>query len=190
MAHTYPSLTITQKSVAWQRIPRLAARLKKAAAVTQTHLPKQLQFPVSVTLLLTTNAAIRRLNHDFRGIDKPTNVLSFPQYEPADLRRLTAVKTPVEIGDIAIAYQYMVDEAKRDHKLLINHITHLFIHGFLHLFGYDHLNDPDATRMERLETKIMAALDLPDPYRDADITEPKRARTTAKKRRATVRPKR
>lgn len=182
-------ITINRAARGWSNIRELPKRLEKAAAVTLAHLPASLRFPATATLLLTTDAAIRRLNRDFRGMDKPTNVLSFPQYEPADLGRLKASKTPVEMGDIAIAYQYMVVEAKKDHKILINHVTHLFIHGLLHLFGYDHLNDPDAERMERLETKIMAALDLPDPYEAAHPMEPKRSRKAAQKRRAARPPK-
>ena len=182
-------ITINQDSANWSRVKGLRPRLALAAMVTQKHLPKGLQFPISANLLLTSDAAIKRLNRDFRGMDKATNVLSFPQHEPVNLKRFKAPKEPVEMGDIAIAYQYMVSESKKDHKILIDHVTHLFIHGLLHLFGYDHLNDPDATRMERLETKIMAALDLPDPYATADIMEPKRSRKTAKKRSAGLFPR-
>ena len=165
-------ITINQDSANWSRVKGLRPRLALAAMVTQKHLPKGLQFPISANLL-----------------DKATNVLSFPQHEPVNLKRFKAPKEPVEMGDIAIAYQYMVSESKKDHKILIDHVTHLFIHGLLHLFGYDHLNDPDATRMERLETKIMAALDLPDPYATADIMEPNRSRKTAKKRSAGLFPR-
>ncbi len=161
---TKNNITIQIESAAWARVKDLRPRLAKAAKVAQAHLPKNLRFPISATLLLTTDAAIRRLNRDFRGMDKVTNVLSFPQYEPAEFRRLKTSKEPVELGDIAIAYQYMVLESKKDHKILIDHITHLFIHGFLHLFGYDHIKNTDAVSMEKLEIKIMAALDLPDPY--------------------------
>jgi probable rRNA maturation factor len=171
-------ITVNQASAGWSRIKGLRQHLALAAETTQKHLPQHLRFPAAATLLLTTDAALRRLNRDFRGMDKPTNVLSFPQYEPGDLRRLKNAKAPVEMGDIAIAYQYVVVEAKKDHKILINHVTHLFIHGLLHLFGYDHQNDPGAARMERLETKIMAALDLPDPYAAALAMEPKRSRRT------------
>jgi probable rRNA maturation factor len=182
-------LTINQDTLSWSSIKGLPARLEKAATVTLQHLPKNLRFPVTATLLLTTNASLRRLNHDFRGLDKPTNVLSFPQHEPAALHRQSGKKTLTELGDIAIAYQYMVAEARKDHKILINHVTHLFIHGLLHLFGYDHMNDPDAGRMERLETKIMAALGLPNPYAPAKKMEPKRSRPMVSKRRTTVRPR-
>jgi probable rRNA maturation factor len=182
-------LTINQTSASWSRFPNLKTRLGQAARMTLDHLPKRLRFPARVTLLLTSDAAVRRLNRDFRGIDKPTNVLSFPQYGRTELRRLTGLKQPVEMGDIAIAYQYIVGEAKRDNKILINHLTHLFIHGLLHLFGYDHGLDPEAARMERLETKIMAALGLPDPYRAVSAKEPKRARTAGTKRSAARCPK-
>lgn len=173
------TITIHQESAAWSRIKDLRPRLALAAKTAQVHLPASLRFPISATLLLTTDTAIRHLNRDFRGIDKATNVLSFPQWNLGDLRRFKGSKTPIEMGDIAIAYQYMVGEAKKDHKILINHVTHLFLHGLLHLFGYDHLFDPDAGRMERLETKIMAALDLPDPYAAAELMEPKRKRKKA-----------
>lgn len=64
-----------------------------------------------------------------------------------------------------IAYQYVVGEAKETNKILLNHLIHLMIHGLLHLFGYDHLSDKDATKMERLEKRIMAQLKYPDPYK-------------------------
>lgn len=182
-------ITINQTSANWNRVEGLRPRLALAAKVTQEHLPKKLRFPISATLLLTTDAHIRRLNRDFRGMDKATNVLSFPQNEPADLHRFKASKQAIEMGDIAIAYQYIVVEAKKNHKILINHITHLFIHGLLHLFGYDHILDPEAGQMERLETKIMAALDLPDPYATAQKMEPKRSRKSAKKRSAGLFPR-
>lgn len=167
-------ITVQQNAAGWSRIKGLRARLARAAQVAQAHLPERLRFPVSANLLLTTDADIRRLNRDFRGMDRATNVLSFPELEPADLKRVKRGKEPTAVGDIAIAYQYMVSESKKDHKILIDHVTHLFIHGLLHLFGYDHLTDPEATRMERLETKIMAALGLPDPYAEAALMEPKR----------------
>lgn len=177
-------LTIRRTSAAWSRPKGLNRKLAKAANVTLEHLPKKLQFPVAFTLLLTTDATVRRLNRDFRGMDKATNVLSFPQYEPADLGKDKGLKSLVQLGDIAIAYQYIVDEAKKDHKMLINHVTHLFIHGLLHLFGYDHGHDLEAVRMERLERKIMAALDLPDPYATKQMMEPIRDRETAQQRTA------
>ncbi|MDE1974510.1 MAG: rRNA maturation RNase YbeY [Hyphomicrobiales bacterium] len=148
----------------WKRIPGLRARLTKAAAATSARLPKKFRFSFSANVLLTGNACVKQLNHDFRGIDKPTNVLSFPQFMLPDLPKLGKEKKPVALGDIAIAYMYTAKEAKENNKLLENHTVHLLIHGLLHLFGYDHLSDLDARKMEKLETEIMKDLELPNPY--------------------------
>ena len=160
-------LHIEIASSAWRLVPGLRPKLQKAAALVLTRLPASLQ-PVAkraaFTLLLTTNAAVRRLNHDFRGLNKPTNVLSFPYFTCAQLVRAGKGKEVLYIGDIAVAYQYMVDEARKEHKNAAHHLTHLLIHGLLHLFGYDHATDAAAARMERLEKKLMAELGLPDPY--------------------------
>jgi probable rRNA maturation factor len=182
-------ISMNQRSASWSRIKGLEARLEKAAQATRDHLPKNLRFPVMVNLLLTTDAELRRLNRDFRGIDKATNVLSFPQFEPPILGKFKAEKSPVELGDIALGYQYIVYEAKNTHKILTNHVTHLFIHGFLHLFGYDHIIESEAGRMERLEKKIMAALDLPDPYAEASKMETTQRQKAGKKRSSAPRPR-
>lgn len=157
-------LDISIKHAAWRRVPQLGAKLEKAARMTFEHLPSRFRFPFTVTLLLTSDKEIKQLNLDFRGIAKPTNVLSFPQFDPRELPKKDKRKELIALGDIAMGYQYIVVESKKDHKMLINHITHLLIHGILHLFGYDHGSDAEAKPMERLETKIMAGLDLPDPY--------------------------
>ena len=148
----------------WRRIASVRARLERAAQMALSHLPKRLRFPITATVLLTGNAKLKRLNHDFRGINKPTNVLSFPQFTRTELHKLGKGKQPVAIGDIALGYQYVVAESKKEHKILINHITHLVIHGLLHNFGYDHQDEGEAAKMESLEIKIMKALGLPDPY--------------------------
>jgi probable rRNA maturation factor len=149
----------------WRHVPRLRAQLEAAARVSFDHLPERFHFPAMVTVFLTGDATMRRLNQDFRGVGRATNVLSFPQFEPRKLPKKGRKGEAVHLGDIAMAYQYIVGEAKKDHKILINHIIHLLIHGILHLFGYDHSSDGGAARMERLEKRIMASLDLPDPYK-------------------------
>jgi len=158
------SLTILIDDPRWYRIARLRARLEKTAKTTLTHLPKSLCFSCAATVLLTNDAAMRRLNRDFRGPDKPTNVLSFPHFTPRQLTKKGKAAQGVYAGDVALGYQYIVAEAKRDHKILINHATHLLVHGILHLFGYDHVSGSGAIRMERLEKSIMSRLGLPDPY--------------------------
>jgi probable rRNA maturation factor len=148
----------------WRRMPRLAVRLQKAADAAFAHLPERLQFSSQVTVLLANDAAMKKLNRDFLWRDRPTNVLSFPQFEPAELTKMGKKTPTVPIGDIVLGYQYIVAEAKKNNKILINHVTHLILHGLLHLFGYDHQVRAKAIQMERLEKRILAGLGLPDPY--------------------------
>lgn len=117
-----------------------------------------------LAIMLTDDAGIRTLNKNWRGIDKPTNVLSFPaqQSERAD------DDTPRMLGDIAIAYETTRSEADAEHKPFEHHLSHLAVHGFLHLIGYDHENDNDAEIMEGLERDILAQLGIPDPYAHDD----------------------
>ncbi|WP_371420396.1 rRNA maturation RNase YbeY [Tardiphaga sp.] len=120
-----------------------------------------------LAIMLTDDAGIRTLNQNWRGIDKPTNVLSFPALqppegadEPDDMPRM--------LGDIAIAYETTRREADEEDKTFANHLSHLAIHGFLHLVGYDHEKDDEAEEMEALEREILATLGIPDPYADQD----------------------
>ncbi len=105
-----------------------------------------------MTVLLTNDARLRDLNRQFRGKNKPTNVLSFPSDEPGYL------------GDIAIAYGVTAAEAKKDKKTLSDHAAHLALHGTLHLLGYDHETDREAGIMEALETRLLSKLGIADPY--------------------------
>jgi len=119
-----------------------------------------------LAVMLTDDAGIRTLNSNWRGIDKPTNVLSFPALQPsADSGPDDA---PRMLGDIAIAYQTTRKEADDEHKPFDHHLSHLAVHGFLHLIGYDHENDADAETMEALEREILAQLGIPDPYADRE----------------------
>ena len=110
-------------------------------------------------MLLTDDAAIRRLNAQWRGIDKPTNVLSFP---PAAQRSRPALSK--SLGDIAIAYRDGGARGGEEGKPFAHHLAHLAVHGFLHLLGYDHESDAEAEQMEQLERVILARLGVPDPY--------------------------
>jgi len=109
--------------------------------------------------VLCDDSAIRALNRDWRGKNAPTNVLSFPAAMPGKARSASPY-----VGDIVIAYQTTAREAVAEGKPFDHHLTHLAIHGFLHLLGYDHKNDRDAQKMERLERKILKRLAIPDPY--------------------------
>ncbi|MBI3453580.1 MAG: rRNA maturation RNase YbeY [Rhodospirillales bacterium] len=117
-----------------------------------------------IAVVLADDAAVRALNLDYRGQDKPTNVLSFPVH---DEDRSPPAGAPTLLGDVIIAFGVAAHEAARDGKTLPDHLAHLVVHGVLHLFGHDHQDDAEATRMEALETRILAGLGVADPYRIA-----------------------
>lgn len=117
---------------------------------------------VALAVALVDDATIRRLNRDFRGIDKPTNVLAFPA--APDPAADAAHAAPRQLGDIAIAYGETAREAEEAGKPFGHHLSHLAIHGFLHLLGHDHDQDDRADEMESLERAILAELGIPDPY--------------------------
>ncbi len=101
----------------------------------------------------------RALNHQYRGKDKPTNVLSFPFEVPEGV--------PLDLlGDLVICAEVVADEAAQQHKPEQHHWAHMVIHGTLHLLGFDHINDEDAEEMESLERRILESLSIPDPYQE------------------------
>jgi probable rRNA maturation factor len=123
-----------------------------------------------LAIVLTDDSAIRVLNRDWRGVDKATNVLSFPAKDGGPKPHL---------GDIVLAFETIAREAKSEHKPFTHHVAHLAVHGFLHLLGYDHERDADALAMEQTERDILRQLKIPDPYRDepaAAQTSPRRSR--------------
>jgi probable rRNA maturation factor len=125
-----------------------------------------------ISLLACDDARIATLNADFRGKPQPTNVLSWPSDERApefvgeDPERPDPgpIDDPLELGDIAIAYDTCTREAAEQGKPVAAHVTHLLVHALLHLLGYDHIEDEDAELMEGHEVRILASLGLPDPY--------------------------
>jgi probable rRNA maturation factor len=121
------------------------------------------QYPSEVSLLFTDDKTMRGINAEWRGKDKPTNVLSFPAFP---LRPGMAPK-PL-LGDIVLACETVAREAHDEAKPFVNHLSHLIAHGLLHLFGYDHGTDAQAEVMEALERRILARLAIPDPYAVSD----------------------
>ena len=117
---------------------------------------------LEIGVSLADDAAQQALNRDWRGTDRPTNVLAFPAWEPG-----TPVPpgAPVLLGDVVLAFETVAREAEEQGKPFAHHLSHLIVHGILHLLGYDHATDADAEAMERLETSILAGLGVPDPYR-------------------------
>jgi probable rRNA maturation factor len=115
--------------------------------------------PCSVDVLFTSDAEIQILNRDFRKIDKPTNVLSFP----ASLMPVVPGEM-AHLGDIVIAFETVEREAREQQKSLSHHVTHLIVHATLHLLGHDHENEDEAEIMEGKECQILARLNIADPY--------------------------
>lgn len=115
--------------------------------------------PPEVSLVLGDDEMVKAINSEWRGQAKPTNVLSFPAFE------LTPGGMPGPmLGDIILARETIEREASELGKPVDEHIAHLIVHGFLHLFGYDHIENDDAEKMEAIETRILISLDLSDPY--------------------------
>jgi probable rRNA maturation factor len=119
----------------------------------------RLSGPAELSILLTNDAEQHELNRQWRGKESSTNVLSFPQIEPFG---------PVVglLGDITFARETVVREAEELGKPFDHHFTHLVVHGFLHILGYDHIEETEALQMEGLETQILARLGVEDPYAD------------------------
>ena len=123
---------------------------------------------VSVSLWLCDDAQMRQLNQQHRQFDKPTNVLSFPAYDMAgDMAgQHIGGDVPALLGDIVIAAETVMCEADDMQMPVADHLIHLFVHGMLHLFGYDHIDDELAETMETLEVKFLANIGVPNPYQN------------------------
>ncbi len=117
---------------------------------------------VEVSAVLTDDAQVQILNRDYRGKDKPTNVLSFPQLD--EMAESLPDDAAIPLGDLALAYETVASEAKARDIDIGQHVTHLVVHGLLHLVGFDHEDDHSAEAMEQLEIQVMKRLGLPDPY--------------------------
>ncbi|MDR3526672.1 MAG: rRNA maturation RNase YbeY [Rhizomicrobium sp.] len=144
------SITLVIQDARWRKLRGLSTRVKRAvkAALAEAGVAET----SDLTVMLTTNGRVQKLNAAFRGKDKPTNVLSFP----AGLDDY--------LGDVAIAYGVTAREAKEAKKTLLDHTTHLTVHGVLHLLGYDHVTTRQANKMEPMEVRILQTLKVANPY--------------------------
>lgn len=165
MSSALPVTEVLVVADCWQTEPDAEAVIHRAintaAEFTEADVGE-----AELAVMLTDDAGIRTLNSNWRGIDKPTNVLSFPALQPEGARHDDDI--PRMLGDIAIAYETTRREADAEDKPFDHHLSHLAVHGFLHLVGYDHENDDEAEIMERLERDILAQLGIPDPYAQDD----------------------
>ena len=151
------TIEISRNSEGWPEA--LDARAEEAVRAALAQSKAKIAGAAELSIVLTNDAEQRILNRDWRGIDKSTNVLSFPQIEP-----FGAVQGL--LGDLILARETLVREAGEMGISFEDHFTHLVVHGFLHLLGYDHMDDDEALAMEGLETQILASLGVADPYAD------------------------
>jgi probable rRNA maturation factor len=154
---------LVQGSKLWRGVlpARTLAREAIAAAVAETGV--RLRRGAEVGVHLVDDAGIRAVNAQWREKDAPTNVLSFPAADP---RRLGEARL---LGDILVAFETARREAEEERKTLADHFSHLIIHGFLHLLGYDHVEAGEAEAMERLEARALARLGVEDPYAGREL---------------------
>jgi probable rRNA maturation factor len=168
------AVDILIESEAWRMLPQAEDIVRRAIAFAATcphpTLPREPgrvgwgHRNAELSVLLCDDETIARLNGRWRGQEKPTNVLSFPA---PPLQGATPVEK-IPLGDIAIAYETLAREAEETGKTVPDHLSHLVVHGFLHLLGYDHHMDDEAERMERLERNILARIGVADPYAAGD----------------------
>jgi probable rRNA maturation factor len=151
-----PSIDIQVQSPLWAGEPSAEQTVRDAVAAAARMLSTK---SGELGIVLTDDRAIAALNRQWRGIDKPTNVLSFP---------VDNFDGPAMFGDIVIAYETLRKECDDESKDFLHHLAHLTVHGFLHLIGYNHEVDGAAEEMEGLESRIMASMNLPDPWLGRD----------------------
>ena len=162
------TLDIVIEDDRWEQLPltRIADAATRAA-LNAVKAPEGYE----IVLMACDDAQIAALNAEFRGKPAPTNVLSWPAF---DLAPLSPGETPASppapdgfddaLGDIALAYETCVREAREQGKSVEDHLTHLILHATLHLLGYDHETDADANLMESIETHALASIGIADPY--------------------------
>lgn len=150
------AIDISVESEGWSRISGVEALVRRAAeaALLDNDAP-----PSEISVVLSDDEHLRELNKHHRGIDKPTNVLSFPA-----ARMKTPAGSPRMLGDVVIAFGTVEREAAEETKQFGDHLSHLVVHGVLHLLGYDHEDDEEAEIMEARERQILSKLGIPDPY--------------------------
>jgi probable rRNA maturation factor len=153
------AIAVPIEDARWRRrLPDAAAAVRRAARAARAAAGgPDAACRATLAVALADDARLRALNHDFRGRDKPTNVLSFPD-------GAAGPDGVVNLGDVALAFETCAAEARAQGKTLRAHLVHLVVHGVLHLLGHDHVRAREAERMESLERQILARLGLPDPY--------------------------
>jgi len=122
-------------------------------------------YKFSISITLSSNDHVCTLNKQYRGKDKPTNILSFPMIEPKILENINAINTPESLlGDLVLSHEICKEEAKDKEIAIEAHFQHLIAHGMLHLLGYDHIEDEDAEIMQNIEINALNEINIDNPY--------------------------
>jgi probable rRNA maturation factor len=166
------TIDITEPFPAWRTaLPRRRAICRAAARAALAAAPAGRAVKsaaAELSIVLGDDALLRRLNRQWRGKDKPTNVLSFPARDAASRAAAPPAGAPLPLGDVILAFGTVAGEAAAQGKTLAGHLAHLVVHGVLHLLGFDHEEAATAARMEALETEVLAGIGVADPYRPND----------------------
>lgn len=160
------AVDVVRHAETWLEAGITDALIERAARASLAAIPSLPSGNYEIAVVLTNNTDMRTLNRTWRGKDAPTNVLSFPTGE-------TLNGTPF-LGDVVLAYETTLEEARKDNLTLSDHVSHLVVHGVLHLLGFDHAADGEAERMEAIERKALATLGIADPYseeRETNVSE-------------------
>ena len=159
------AIDVAEPSPLWrQHLPTVERLCAEAARAALAGTGTALEGAAELSIVLGDDGLLRGLNRQWRGVDKPTNVLSFPALDPGPAPE----GAPRLLGDVVLAFETVRNEAADQGKPLADHLGHLVVHGVLHLLGFDHEDAAEAERMEALETAVLAGIGVPDPYHPAE----------------------
>jgi probable rRNA maturation factor len=156
-----PVVDVVAESPLWDAHPDAEEVARRAVGAALSEAGRTYNEDAELAVILADDARLKDLNRDWRGKDRPTNVLSFPGAEGDE------IATAPLLGDLVLAFETVAEEAERDGKSFEDHFAHLVVHGTLHLFGFDHMSDDEAETMENTERAALARLGIADPYLEA-----------------------
>jgi probable rRNA maturation factor len=159
-----PEVAVSMPCVLWaETVPDVGSLCRRVVLAALDRASSEVPLDrAEISLVLADDAMVQGLNRQYRGQDRPTNVLSFAALDEDDSP--APGDGPVLLGDVVLAYETAAAEAAADGKTLGDHLSHLLVHGTLHLLGYDHSDEAEAVEMEGLERKALADLGIKDPY--------------------------
>ncbi|MBQ9235910.1 MAG: rRNA maturation RNase YbeY [Alphaproteobacteria bacterium] len=169
-------IEVIKESPLWEKIDGVEELAENVFAKTWGYLqqndafgkfrPQDYGKPVSINLVLGDSAEVHRLNAEFRGVDKPTNVLSFANIDSDDFAAECEDGDIIELGDVIVAFEVLQSEAEVKKISLEHHLAHLLAHGILHILGFDHIEDDEAEEMEAIETAVLKEMNIDNPYKE------------------------